>query len=680
MRFWLLLLPLRLLATTTLPTPFSVDLRNPTYKNGILSTSEGGVVTAEDLRIQARTIQYIRKDGIHRIEAEGDLLLQYKNRAYVGSELEYDFNTKHGTIYDGKTFSSLFYVGGDKITINPDGSYHVSDASITTCENVDSSWDLHASNVLIRKNDLLEAKHVRFRLFHIPTFWLPSFKMNLKKFKEPVFRYSIDWDKGQGPRAMVRYQLYSWRDFAMYGRLEYRWRTGWGGAFETEYFPTAHKTTFVTRSYLGSDRLETAPDKQRRYRLQGAFHSSSDDGKTSGKVTWDKYSDVRMPADFRSDDFEVNTAKKTIAYVRHERERFITIGQVRPRVNGFESIKQDLPSLSLNIKPVILGRSGILSSSFFKASYLDFAYSDQLAVKLKSFSSARVEARQEFTRAFRTGPLIFTPELSGRLIAYSNSPSSAGKWLGIASYGARLHARALKNWEKTQHLLEPYIAYKGFSGPTVAPDEHFIFSMQDGLNRINQFSSGIRSVVFSEGTPFFTTDLFANAFTADTTIPRLIPKLYLDLAWQLPSVIVTWKNGWDFWHQTLDHMNGRVQWTINENAAIAVEGRYRSKYDWRKADHDNFMLDVTRQESELLLSPLSDQRVTLLLHLFVRLTPLWECHLQSHHGFLRASEHPYNEVKVDLFTYLSSSIKLRVSYSHTDKDDRVTAGVSLVKN
>ena len=55
------------------------------------------------------------------------------------------------------------------------------------------------------------------------------------------------------------------------------------------------------------------------------------------------------------------------------------------------------------------------------------------------------------------------------------------------------------------------------------------------------------------------------------------------------------------------------------------------------------------------------------------------CHIQSHHGFYRLNEKPYNEIKVDFFTWISASFKVRLSYSHTDKDDRVTAGISLIK-
>lgn len=686
MRFLLPLLPLfSLVSADLLPASkeVTVNLSNPTYKNGILYTNQGGVIQGTDLRIQAKSIQYTKQDGTHRVEAEGDLLIQYKGRVYVGSELEYDLDTQSGVLYDGKTFSSIWYVGGDKIFLHADGSYKVVNAFITTCENIDSSWDFHAGRVEGWKSNLIEAKKVRFRLFKIPAFWFPSFKVNLKKFKEPIFRYSINWDKGQGPRASIRYQLYSWQAFAMYGRVEYRWKTGWGGAFETEYFPSDHPTTFVTRSYLGTDRLETAPDKMRRYRLQGSLHSKSRSGKTVTRLSWDKYSDVRMPSDFKSDDFEVDTAHQTIFKVWHKESGIVTAAKFRPRVNTFETLQQDLPTFFAAIRPIELGQTGILATNYLKASYLDFTYSNHLTEHLSSFHSTRVEMRERLQRPFQIGALTLCPEAGVIGIFYGNSPSAQSKAVGVFSYGIKGEARAWRHFNHYRHQIEPYASLYGLSTPTTGPDGHYIFSIQDGYDRIQQLQLGIRNLLFSKrrpgAEPSFTTDLFANAFTADATIPQWIPRLYLHMGWRLPSLHFTWKNCWNFRNHTVDYSNARFQWTLSENSAFSLEARYRSPYDWRKSDHENFILDVTRSESELLLSPLSDRRITLLTSFFFRLNPFWECQIQSHHGFYRTTEDPYNEVKVDLFTWLSSALKLRLSYSHTDKDDRVTAGVSLVR-
>jgi hypothetical protein len=660
-----------------------VDLRNPSYKNGILYTDQGGVIRAEDLRIQAKSIQYIKRvengKPVHRLEAEGDLMILYKGHVYVGSELEYDLDAKSGTVYDGKTFSSFWYVGGDKIQLNPDGSYRMTNAFFTTCENSNSSWDLHAGRINVLKDGLLEAKKVRFRFFKIPTFWLPSFKINLKKFKEPIFRYSLNWDKGQGPRAMARYQFYSWKNWALYGRLQYRWKTGWGGAFESE-FATPH-TTFVTQSYLGTDRLEIATNKQRRYRLRGALNSVKEN--THTVLTWDKYSDVRMPQDFKSDDFEVHTAGRTLLYVHHQEENSLLSLKVRPRVNPFESIKQDLPTLFFTTRPTAQSRSGIIADLYSKASYLNFLYSDQLKHGLPHFASVRMELRPLIYRPFHLGPLIVTPRIGAIGIFYGSSQNHDPQGLASLIYGGSVYGAASRDFSHYRHVIKPYANYYGLTQPTVSPDHHYIFSIQDGYDRINQFQVGIRNSLFSRKRltvePTFMVDLYANAFFKDPVIPQLLPKLYLFLGWHLPTLAFSFHQAWNFQNQVLDFSNSRLQWTVNENVALALELRYRSPYDWRKADHENFILDVTRSESELLLSPLSDQRMTVLTHAFIRLTPFWECHLQSHHGFLRKNQNPYNEFKIDLFTWISSGLKLRLSYSHTQKDDRVTGGVELVK-
>lgn len=662
----------------------TVDLKNPVYKNGILYTTQGGVIKNQDIRIQAKTIQYVkRQEGgkeVHRLEAEGNLLIQYKGRAYVGSELEYDFVEKSGTVYDGKTFSSLWYIGGDKIDLKPDGSYKVSNAFVTTCENKDSTWDLHANNInVFKRGELLEAQKVRFRLFKIPFLWLPSIKLNMKKFKEPFFRYKFDWDKG--PLFGARYQLYSWRDFALYGRLEYRWSAGWGGALETEYFPPDKRTSFVTKSYVGTNRLQNAPGKKFRFRVQGALDSITANGKTQTAITWDKYSDVRMPSDFKSLDFEVNTAKKTLFYVHHTENQILGYLKARPRVNSFETVSQDLPTLYTALRPAVIGKTGLLSFFDAKASYLSFDYSDQLVEKIKDFSSGRFEIKEKLARPIHLGPLTLTPYAGIYGIFYTNSQNHHSKSLAVASYGADLNMKARRNFQNYKHIIEPYFSFSSLTHPTVSPDNHYIFSIQDGYNHINQFQAGIRSVLFSKRRPnsqaSFTADLFVNAFTSDPTIPQFIPKLYLNLDWRLPSITLSMNNAWNFRHQVLDHSNTRFLWTINENVALALEARYRSQYDWRKADHQNFILDVTRFESDLLLSPLSDRRITLLTHLFIRFTPLWECHLQSHSGLYRLDQKPYNEIKVDLFTWISAACKIRLSLTRVAKFNKIRPSVGL---
>lgn len=656
-----------------------VDLRNPVYKNGILYTNQGGVIQSDDIRIQAQTIQYFHRmeEGkwVQKIEAEGNLLIQYKGRVFVGNELEFDFSQMAGTVFEGKTFSSMWYVGGDQIQLNADGSYKVNNAFVTTCENKESSWDLRARRVHVVKNQYFQAKKVRLRFFKWPLLWLPSFKVNLKKFKAPLFKYYANWNKG--PKVGFRYQLYSWKEAALYGRLEYRWSKGWGGAIETEYLPEDHFTSFITRSYLGTDRLFNAEDVERRYRLQGALRSESRSGKTHTTLTWDKYSDVRMPGDFKSEDFEVNTALKTLFFIHHQERDIISSLKVMPRVNPFESLKQDLPTAYVMTRPIEIKHTGILSTQFVKASYLNFQYSDQLVTSLQDFHSPRVEIFERLDRPFYWKGLTFNPHLAGRAILYGTSPSHESKCAGLLDYGLAMNLRGCRAYSQYQHLIEPYFEYNALTRPTVGPDSHYIFSIQDGYQKIQQVQVGVRQLLFSRKRSCkearFVADLYANAFFSDPVIPQVIPRLYLWLAWRLPSVHFTWHNGYNFRHQLVDFSNARLKWTANENVALSLEARYRSKYDWRKADHENFILDVTRPESELLESPLSDRRVTLLSNVFIRLNPFWDLQFETHHGFYRLyknhiREKPFNEFRIHLYTWLSSAWKLHLYYGYTLKN------------
>jgi len=670
------------------PHELIVDLRNPSYKNGILTTHEGGIIKGEDIRIQARTIQYIKRHEnnlfIHRIEAEDDLIIQYKGRVYVGNELEYDFTTKTGTVYEGKTFASPFYLGGDKIELKNDGSYHVENVYITTCENVNSSWDIHAGKVNVLKKDLLQAKKVRFRFFKLPTLWLPSFKVNLKKFvSTPLFRYKVNWDKSSGPRGSLRYRLYSWRDFALWARVEYRLKMGWGGAFETEYETPDGRTICQTKNYLATDVLPKEIIKKRRYRIQGLYRTTSPSEKSKIDITWDKFKDINMPSDFKSDDFEINTAKKTEFSFRHQEDYLTAILYARPRANNFDSIKQHLPTAYLNLIPRKIPKLDLLLYNTFTSSYLNYKFSKDLHPSLDNFESLRLETKNIVSRPFKNSFFNFTPYSGFLGIYYNKSPTHSEKKQAMFLYGGNLNTNFHKNYSRHKHVIEPYIQYQGITTPSERIDSYYIFSIEDGYNKLNLLKTGIRNQVYSlkhlRAYPTFDINLYANSFFDSNLIPKTLPKIYLDIEWQLHSLSFLAYNCWNIQQKTLHFSNLRFKWTANEHFAMALEFRYRSSYDYRKANHENFILDVSREEIELVNSPISDKRNTILTHLYFRLNPFWICEIHSHHGWNRKKEPPYNEFKVDLYTMLSSSWKVRVSYQHNEVNDRFSWAVSLVK-
>ena len=94
---------------------------------------------------------------------------------------------------------------------------------------------------------------------------------------------------------------------------------------------------------------------------------------------------------------------------------------------------------------------------------------------------------------------------------------------------------------------------------------------------------------------------------------------------------------------------------------------------------ENFILDVSRPIPELVDSPVSDGRDTLLGRMFVRLTPKWTCQLQTRNGWGRKNEPRYNAGKFDLFYMLTCSWRLRLSYERMPNDNRFSGTISMVK-
>ncbi|MFA5250176.1 MAG: hypothetical protein WC371_02055, partial [Parachlamydiales bacterium] len=381
----------------------TIDLRNPSFINGLLTTKEGGVIKNRDLRIQAKNILYVkRKENgapVHRIEADGDLMIIYKNRVFVGEALEYDFIKKTGLIKNGKTYLSPWYLGGEIIRLKPDGQYSIEEVFLTTCESAQAAWDIHAQKIQVEKKDLLKAEKIRFRLFKLPALWLPSFKINLRKFfTKPVIRYKIDIDKSFLPRVSLRYQVYSWENFALFLRGDYRLGKEGGAAIETEYFPSHKRITFVTQNYLAKDMVPNDPKNRRRYRIQGAYNAISANGKTTVRLTWDKYSDIGMPSDFKSDDFEINTAKKTELIVRNQKKNAISILHALHRANPFNTLKQDLPTVFCHLHPYRWPHFGVTFSNWLNVSYLDYAFSDKLKHEITPFCAFRGQFTEEILK------------------------------------------------------------------------------------------------------------------------------------------------------------------------------------------------------------------------------------------------------------------------------------------
>ena len=544
------------------------------------------------------------------------------------------------------------------------------------------SWDINAGAVKITKEHLLAAHNISFRFLKVPIFWLPSFKFNLKMFKDPPVSYKVRWDKGLGPRFSMRYRIFSWEHFNLSFRFDYRITRGPGIALESDYYSADERTVFLTKSYGAYDKSVPDETGPRRYRLQGLFDMRTVNNNTQLHIQYDKMSDDKMPGDFKGDSFEIDTQKRTYLLLTHNGEDIYGALNFQPRINNFQSINQELPYATGGHRPWTLGSSGIITENSLSAGYLDYIFSRSLNDILRSEHGGRFEMRNQLYRPFPLRYLTITPNIGFIGIAYTNSPNHDATYQAIGNYGFQANSRIIGSLFSHKHLIEPYFSFQGYSPPTSPNVNHFTFNIDDGYVTLNLARIGVRNALYTKRQVFLpeiTADLYTYAYLSKTKFHRGIPKSYFDAGWHLPSISIFSGIAWNMQEHVLDYSNIRTEWTVNEYLALAVEFRHRSRFDWRKADHESFFLDAAHTIEKLAHSPLSDGRNTLLTRIFLRISPIWSVQFQSHHGWGRKNEPRYNESKVDLYTQVSCSWRVRVSYEHMPNDDRLTGAISLIK-
>jgi len=663
-----------------------VDLREPVYSDGLLKTDKGGVVTAPNIRVQGRKLVYIRKmvdnKPVFRIEAEGELMVEYCDRAFIGERLEYDFQTGEGFVIAGRGAMPPWYFGGDFIELCSNGSYIIRNAYLTTSANRDTDWQIRAAKVKVNKHSLLDARNVQFRFVKLPVFWLPSFHTNLKTLWKPPIRYHARWSGELGPRAGLSYLIMGGEEWNLYLLLDYSFTRGLGGGIETHYQEECGPRSLNTKSYIANDSSVQDPSQRERYRLAGNYHDTLDNDRVIVDLAYDKLSDKYMATDYYQKGFDTNVIGRSHLTVHRRECSWMATLHAHARLNEFQTIKQELPTISASLHPWTIGASGIISETRARASYLVFRYDENLT-GVRNFDAPRLEVEQTLLRSVHLGPLSLTPSIGVVGIYYGDSPkdSTSNQVVGILT--CRTHTDLCRFYGCCKHNIQPYLHYTYYSTSSRPTVDHYLFDIDDGWCHLNMLRLGLANTLYAkkcEGCVQrrLLVDTFANAFFSTDTMDKTVPKIYSQIDWKVTdcfNAIAT--TAWDFSQHEVDHYNLRTAWTRDEDLAIAVEYRHREDYSWRKLDSDNYVLENFHPEADLRASSLSDRRDILLAHIFYRFCPTWAIEVRSRIGWHRRTESELLEYQADLHGALRGSWKVRLSYQHKENDNRFAINIAL---
>lgn len=679
-----------LLLSMQMGRSLEVSLNDATYCDGILSTKTGGIITADQLHIQAKHIQYTQQNGKKEIDAWGDILVTFIDKVFVGDRVFYDFISKKGVIYRGKISIGIWHISGSQIELYPDDTYRIFDAVITTSEKQNPLFAMGGERVDIEKNVLI-AKSLQLQCAGRSYLILPKYSTNLQRlWEKPLLQYKLSWDKGLGPAGMIRYRIYNSKNCNSHLRFDVRVHKKekpvirLGSSLETEYSFPKNRGEISTQNYLGYDVFfnDTNNSSHLKYRLQGLASYKSLDGKQILLSRWDKISDKNMPNDFRMEKFELSTEKKTEIRLTSLHEKIITNVSFVPRINSFDSMKQELPDIKLSPYPIIFKNSGIIFENSLRAGYYRYSFAKDFHPYCESPDSSKFHYSQTLYRAFFSPYLTVIPKVGCHYLLYGNSRSNNALQFCLPFLDISLHSKLLCTKDAITHSLEPYAKIYSLA-PPAKEDYPLIFDLSDGWRRINEMRFGIRSSIWKResdwAAPLLSIDSYALGFLHPTPFSTVFPKIFTTIECALPRFSLKTLLGWNREFAEVDIWTVRGALTCSADFALSAEFRYRGPMFWRKNNPDNYILDVTRPPLDLADSLLSDERKVALMRMQFKLHPQWIVRLEGNYGWGRKQQENHFVGKIDLLGLLSSNLRVRLSYLQAASQSHFEFGMSLVR-
>lgn len=657
-----------------------VDLVDPLYSGGVLTTTKGGLIQGKDLRVQAQKINYVRNETQCTVYCEGDLLIDYKMWTLTGEAFFYDFVTNTGYLLNGKTAAPPWFIGSRRMELLPNGDLMVYSGYLTTSEGPRHDVRLAASRMKLKKNKIAMAKDVRLMVKKLPLLYVPAIRVDMKNIEETPFAFQIGWGGYLAEYVSVLYHFLDWRDLQALARFDGFFKYGVGFGVDTMYNPKHRCTEFYTRNYYAYDLPLQTPTRANRYRYQGIYSDKFYNGNITVKAQYDKVSDAQMAAQYNFNDFALKTAGQSQLEVRHQDAWWIANLFARVRINSFQSINQQLPSFQLNWRPFEVPHTGVIVSGDFSAEYLHYIFGKQVTPS-NNFDSARIAFTPHIYRPFHHSWWTFTPEVGAKGIYYNDNQFNRSVGQAELFTGAKLETVFHKTFGCCKHAVEPYMHYHYLAVPRVPNDRHYIFSINDGLGAVSRFRVGTRNSFFvrhdCKVARRLWIDLWGNLFLkSDVAFPD--QKIYLNVEYRpYQNIFVGFFGGYNFMEHDIDFANPRLEWTPGENLALSLEYRHRSRYYWRKADFYNFVLENVRTKQELLNSALSDRRSTLLFRTFFRLNPDMNVSFDIRHGWDRVNQPAYLEWEGKFAAVIFDHWIFNFIYEKRESDNRYSVSIRM---
>lgn len=645
--------------------PLDISLKNPTYKNGLISTDEGGIVRGKDLFLQAEHIVYTKKDHEQQLRAWGKLLLQHKGKLYRADTVTIDFIKESIEAKNSITKDGDWYIKSDTILMNFEGNGTFNNAIMTSGENEQDDWTFWAKEVELTRNEQVKARPVVFSFEKLPLMWLPSLTKSLQDNGAIHLRYRVRYS-GQGLLVGVStlvYQSDFWKQRAI---VDYNFKDGLGAGLLTEIRSESGITRGQFLNYFAQNPEGLAQVNGIRYRLQGGIISALEGPNIKIHAMYDKLSDQRMATNYPEHRAKYAQSGMTQVTLTKPESEYIARLNTRIRINDWQTVKQELPLFSLNQRPFELGDTGFLVQEKMSTGYLRFVFPKHDGFSA-DFTSERTEVTQRLIRPTFYGPFQITPWAGWRAVQYSHTPHHGSLIQLIGEGGMTLSTHLIGQTDHTMQTLDPFIDLKMSSSPRRPSTRNYIFDIQDSFARVCYARPGFQhTTFFTPNTSGFSQSLFsefyATFFFNTMHLSSEKPRLNLKETWNLTERFAIQAAGeYDVRRHAATYGSMQLKYTFNEFWATSLEARGQDKWHYRKLDRNNYDVEAIRSPSKLLSSPLSDPRSSYIFSILWHPSPRFDISFNTIRGYRKLFHQKYFTEEMDITYLFGGALRMQLS-------------------
>jgi len=208
-------------------------------KGDVVITFSQGFLMADSVVLYRRT-----NDAF----AEGHVMILSEDDLMEGDKVKFEIDTKRGLVYEGNVFleKNHFYIKGSKIEKKGVATYHVNNATATTCDGDSPDWRLMSSKMDVTIDGYGTMQHGRFLAKDIPIFYTPYMLFPAKTTRQSGFLFpQINYSEkkfGWDVELPFFWAISESADATLYQR--YMDKRGFKEGVEFRYFPS--KDSFGT--------------------------------------------------------------------------------------------------------------------------------------------------------------------------------------------------------------------------------------------------------------------------------------------------------------------------------------------------------------------------------------------------------------------------------------------------